>query len=69
MSEQKGFYANQAYQLVLKFFEHDVQKTMTWFTTKNFLLGNITPKQMITLGRQKKLYTFVDTRLKDNYKL
>ena len=45
---------------------NDPDKTMTWFQTPNPLLGNISPKQMIVLGRFNKLFEFIKTALDEN---
>ncbi len=51
---------------VAEFFKGDVYKTNLWFNVPNPLLGNITPKDMIRLGRYKKLYSFVSQAIEDN---
>jgi hypothetical protein len=45
--------------LVAQFFVGDVVKTALWFKTKNPLLGNLTPRDMIRFGRYEKLRRFV----------
>lgn len=52
--------------LVAQFFEGDVTKTALWFKTKNPLLGNITPRDMIRFGRYEKLQRFVMDALEEN---
>jgi len=47
-------------------FECDAMKTLTWFRTQNTNLGGISPEQMIALGREEKLYTWVQTQLEEN---
>ena len=50
--------------LVAKVFEDDVDKTLTWFQTRNPLLGDASPKDMIRLGRFNRLRKFImDTLL------
>jgi len=44
--------------LVFQFFNDDV-KTKLWFQTPNPMLGNISPRDMIRLGRYNKLLRFV----------
>ena len=41
--------------LVAQFFQGDVTKTQLWFQTKNPLLGNISPRDMVRYGRHEKL--------------
>ena len=45
--------------LVAEFFEGDAHKTALWFKTPNPSLGEVTPRDMIRLGRYKKLLKFV----------
>ncbi len=54
-----------AINLVGSFFQ-DEQKTMLWFQIPNPLLGNISPKQMIKMGRFKKLLNFIQNALSEN---
>ena len=54
-----------ALNLVEGFFK-DRHKTMLWFSTPNPLLGSMTPRDMIRLGRFKKLLNFVQTALAEN---
>lgn len=52
--------------LVAQFFEGDPVKTALWFKTKNPLLGNISPRDMIRYGRYEKLWRFVMDALEAN---
>jgi hypothetical protein len=52
--------------LVAQFFEGDAQKTGLWFRTKNPLLGDISPRDMIRFGRYEKLHRFVIAALEEN---
>ncbi|MGQ0525248.1 MAG: hypothetical protein ACT4P8_16505 [Betaproteobacteria bacterium] len=45
--------------LVAQFFEGDAVKTKLWFQTRNPLLGNLSPRDMIRYGRYEKLRRFV----------
>jgi len=47
-----------ALNLVAEYFG-DKDKTITWFMVKNPLLGNLSPQDMIRLGRFQKLRTFI----------
>jgi len=47
-----------ALNLVAQFFK-DEQKTILWFHTRNPLLGDITPRDMIRIGRFNKLRKFI----------
>jgi len=46
------------------FNDHD--KTMLWFQVSNPLLGGMSPRDMIRVGRFKKLLKFVQTALNEN---
>lgn len=56
-----------ALSLVAEFFK-DQQKTVLWFKTPNPLLGDITPRDMIRIGRFKKLRQFIQRALSENEK-
>lgn len=45
---------------------NDIEKTMLWFQVPNPLLGNMSPKDMIRVGRFKKLFKFIQTALDEN---
>jgi hypothetical protein len=51
-----------ALNLVAEFFK-DQDKTILWFTIPNPLLGDIAPRDMIRVGRFKKLLKFIQTAL------
>jgi hypothetical protein len=55
-----------AINLVLGFFKNDQIKTMLWFSMPNHLLGEVSPKDMIRMGRFKKLLKFIQTALDEN---
>lgn len=52
--------------LVAGYFRGDVPKTALWFTVKNPLLGNFSPRDMIRFGRYKRLIAFVLNSLEEN---
>lgn len=54
-----------AINLVASYF-NNLDKTMMWFQMPNPKLGNISPRDMIRLGRFKKLYKFITTALDEN---
>ena len=45
--------------MVAKVFDGDVDKTVTWFRARNPMLGDISPKDMIRLGRYERLRKFI----------
>ena len=52
--------------LVAGHFKGDRDKTIQWLMTPNPLLGFISPRDMIKLGRYKKLLKFVYNALSEN---
>ncbi|SMC62024.1 hypothetical protein [Polynucleobacter kasalickyi] len=50
--------------LVHSFF-NDQTKTMLWFKVPNPLLGDVAPRDMIKVGRYKKLLKFIQTALEE----
>lgn len=56
-----------ALNLVAQFFKEE-QKTVLWFKTPNPLLGDVTPRDMIRIGRFKKLRQFILNALSENEK-
>jgi hypothetical protein len=46
-------------ELVAQHFRGDVAKTILWFKVANPLLGNISPRDQIRLGRYRKVLKFV----------
>jgi hypothetical protein len=52
--------------LVAQFFGGDIAKTAIWFRTKNPLLGDISPRDMIRYGRYEKLRRFIMNALQEN---
>jgi hypothetical protein len=45
--------------LVAQVFGGDVEKAVTWFKTRNPLLGDVAPRDMIRLGRYERLRKFI----------
>ncbi len=45
--------------LVAQFFAGDLQKVGLWFELGNPMLGNVSPRDMIRIGRYKRLLNFV----------
>jgi hypothetical protein len=46
-------------ELVAGYFNGDIDKTALWFKVSNPMLGEMSPRDMIRLGRYKKLLQFV----------
>lgn len=54
------------FNLVAGFFDGDAKKTELWFSVANPMLGEISPRDMIRIGRYKKLLSFVLNSLEAN---
>lgn len=54
------------YSLLDVFFKGNFRKTDKWLRTKNHLLGNLRPWDMIEAGREDKLLKFIKDRLEEN---
>jgi len=54
-----------ALNLVAQFFK-DERKTVLWFRTPNPLLGDVSPRDMIKIGRFRKLRRFIQNALAEN---
>lgn len=52
--------------VVSKQFDGDKQETLLWFNMPNTLLGGLSPAQMITLGKHKKLMKFIQRSIEGN---
>ncbi|MES2215627.1 MAG: hypothetical protein V4485_06450 [Pseudomonadota bacterium] len=56
----------ECYRLVGEFFKKDKEKTKLWFESKNPLLGNISPEDMLSIGRGWKLLKFIQNQMEGN---
>lgn len=45
--------------MVAKAFDGDVDKTTAWFRARNPMLGDVSPRDMIRLGRYERLRKFI----------
>jgi len=52
--------------LVAEFFAGDAQKVSLWFEIANPMLGNVSPSNMIRIGKQKRLLAFVVSAREEN---
>lgn len=53
-------------ELVAEYFNGDVEKTALWFKIKNPMLGGMSPRDMIRLGRYQKLIKLIQNALVGN---
>ena len=56
----------EMFDAVCDYFDGDIHKTNLWFNVVNPNLGNVTPREMIALGRADKLSKFISESLDDN---
>ena len=54
-----------AIHLVSKYFDN-LERAVLWFRVPNPLLGGISPRDMIRIGRFKKLLRFIHTAIEEN---
>jgi hypothetical protein len=60
--EEIGAVAN----MVAGIFDGDTAKTALWFRTKNPLLGDVSPRDMVRLGRYDRLRRFIITAIQED---
>jgi len=53
-------------RLVREFFKGRLDKENAWFEARNPLLGNVSPNDMIQVGRAERLLKFIRTQLLEN---
>ncbi len=63
--KEDSFMSKSVRNIVLEYFEGNTTKANLWWDTKNPLLGDVTPKEMITWNEQK-LRKFIDDSIKGN---
>ena len=51
--------------MVATIFDGDAEKTCIWFKTKNPMLGGISPRDMVRMGRQDRLRKFIVNAISD----
>lgn len=56
----------QAFSEILEFFNGDKDKAIAWYTVKNPALGDISPYEMIKIGKGRKLMQFIRSALAGN---
>ena len=49
----------QTINLVAQIFDGDAEKAVAWFKARNPLLGDVSPREMIRLGRYERLRKFI----------
>jgi hypothetical protein len=52
---------------VAQIFEGDAEKTVAWFKARNPLLGDVSPRDMIRLGRYERLRKFIINAMMDQH--
>ncbi len=56
----------QTINLVARVFDGDAEKTVAWFKARNPLLGDVSPRDMIRLGRYERLRKFILNAMLEN---
>lgn len=56
----------QVANMVARIFNGDAVKTAQWFKTKNPMLGDVSPRDMVRLGRYDRLRKYIITAIADN---
>ncbi|QWD63375.1 MbcA/ParS/Xre antitoxin family protein [Polynucleobacter sp. MWH-UH2A] len=52
--------------MVAKVFDGNAEKTVAWFKARNPLLGDVSPRDMIRLGRYERLRKFIINAMTQN---
>lgn len=52
--------------MIAKVFNGDIEKTIAWFKVRNPLLGDVSPRDMIRLGRYERLRKFIINAISKN---
>ena len=55
----------QTVNLVAQMFDGDAEKAVAWFKARNPMLGDVSPREMIRLGRYERLRKFIVNALLD----
>lgn len=56
----------QTINLVARVFDGEAEKTAAWFKARNPLLGDVSPRDMIRLGRYERLRKFILNAMLEN---
>lgn len=51
--------------MVAEAFDGDIEKTVAWFRARNPMLGDVSPRDMIRLGRYERLRKFIINAMSD----
>lgn len=55
----------QTINLVAQMFDGDAEKAVAWFKARNPMLGDVSPREMIRLGRYERLRKFIVNAIRD----
>lgn len=58
----------KAFETILEFFQYDKDKALAWYMSPNPGLSNMTPFEMIKIGRGQKLMSFITASISENYR-
>ena len=55
-----------ALNTIADYFKGEPEKAIIWFKVPNPMLGGMTPRDMIRVGRYKKLMSFINSAIEEN---
>ena len=53
---------------LLWFFKFNIFKVQIWINTPNPLLGNVSPRWFLLIGREEKLLKFIKNKISENFR-
>lgn len=62
----KNLTYEKAFNTILELFQYDKDKAMKWWMMPSIHLGNISPYQMVKMGRGAKLMKFIESAMDEN---
>jgi hypothetical protein len=57
----------EIYNILLDFYDDDIEMVNAWMETMNPNLGGISPNTMVKLGRHEKLLQMMQVLISENY--
>ena len=51
---------NKIYDIVRRHYNYETDEVMKWFDARNNMLSGLKPRDMLKLGREKKLLRFLE---------
>jgi hypothetical protein len=63
MDKNMSIFWDMCFEKILKYFKGDREKAELWMRTKNPMLGDVSPEEMIWNQRQVRLWKFITDAL------